>query len=84
VVQHALDDAGGFGARQAELAMDDVGQVGARQRAVASASLLMRDPAIRHFSPPFESAPPPQFNYTYVTETLCRQFDILPNFRFFQ
>ena len=61
VVQHALDDARRFGARQAEPAMDDVGQVGARQRAVGVRFIVdPRDPEIGHlYSPALNGVPPP-------------------------
>ena len=50
VVEHALDQPGRFGARQAEPAMDDVGEVRARQ-SVCGVRLVgdPRDPEIGHF-----------------------------------
>jgi hypothetical protein len=49
VVEHALDEAGGFRARQAEAAMNDVGEIRTRQ-SVRSVSILVepRDPEIGH------------------------------------
>jgi hypothetical protein len=69
VVQHALDQAGGFGPRQAKAAMDDVGEVRTRQsirgvRVVSHPS----DPEIGHdYLPPSRRAPR-RFDYAFVTE----------------
>jgi hypothetical protein len=70
VMKHALDEARGFGARQAELAMHNVGQIGARQ-SVAGFRLIgdPRDAEIGHkFSPAlFDETPDRRF--THVTKT---------------
>ena len=77
VVQHALDDARGFGARQAELAMDDIGQVGARQRAVGVRFLVTRaiPRSAIHFSRPVDGAPRRSIHVRNGIPP-CRQFDI--------
>src|SRR5690348_4254508 len=71
VVQHTLDHAGGFGARQAELAMHDVGQVGARQGTVGFSVVVVqpRDAEIGHSLSPVLSDEAPRRRFTFVTKS---------------
>ena len=47
-MEHALDQAGALGARQAQAVMDNVGQIGAGQRARMKTVVRTRDTRIRH------------------------------------
>src|SRR5689334_395036 len=86
VVKNALDQAGAFSTRQAELAMHDVGQVGTSQSAVGFSVIGdPRDAEIGHKSSPalFDPAPATSIHYRNKL-AVCRQFDIQRISEFFQ
>src|SRR5207302_11475590 len=77
VVQHALDQARAFRAREAELAMDDVGQIGTSQCAAGIRFIIdPRDPEIGHnHLPPCSAVPCRRLRFRNGIPP-CRQFDI--------
>jgi hypothetical protein len=78
VEKHALDQAGGFRARQAKLAMDDIRQIGPGQRARMQATIVPRtgDTRVSHFKTSRPVSTLACATLLINSKGLRRQFDI--------